>query len=55
MTEIPDIKSKPREWFNFFDADKTGTLDKAEIKQALVYTLNTYNIESIDAMIDGLW
>ena len=52
---IPDIKNNPGGWFRYFDTDQSGSLSRAEITQALVDTLSTYDFDSISAMLDSLW
>lgn len=46
---IPDIRNDPKAWFNFFDKTNKGTLEKSEVLQALIDTLNatTGNIPDI--------
>ena len=46
---IPDIRNDPKAWFNFFDKTNRGTLEKSEVLQALIDTLNatTGNIPDI--------
>jgi len=37
---IPDISSRPRDWFAYWDADDGGSLCKAEVLRAVVKTFN---------------
>jgi Ca2+-binding EF-hand superfamily protein len=52
---IPDISKQPREWFNYFDDDRNGVLTKNEIIQALIYTLNTYDVEYVTSFVENMW
>lgn len=53
---IPDIRRHPNEWFNYFDRNRSGCLDKEELKGAFIETfkssVNPYDLRDI---IDALW
>jgi Ca2+-binding EF-hand superfamily protein len=36
--ECPDIQQSARAWFEFFDEDGNGTLNKGEVTRALIKT-----------------
>ncbi len=35
---IPPLDSKPREWFDYWDQNKNGTIDRVELSRALIKT-----------------
>ena len=37
---VPDIRSNRREWFFYFDDDRSGTLERAEVERAFVITFS---------------
>mmetsp|Transcript_41105 Transcript_41105/g.114258 ORF Transcript_41105/g.114258 Transcript_41105/m.114258 type:complete len:324 (-) Transcript_41105:67-1038(-) len=50
--------TKGREWFDHFDFNKSGELEKSELKTALLQTLmgsHRMTRETITSIIDGIW
>jgi len=49
---------KGREWFNHFDFDKSGELEKGELTTALLQTFmgsHQMTREKITGIVDGVW
>lgn len=55
MSHIPNVKSNPSAWFNYFDRNRRGTLDKQEVCDALVETFPQIERASIVEIINILW
>lgn len=53
---IPDIRRDARGWFQFFDRDRSGRLDKTEVIQAFVASFSaTCDPEVLVSVVDQLW
>jgi Ca2+-binding EF-hand superfamily protein len=52
---VPDIFVSPRQWFQYFDKDKSETLDKEELQRAFEATFPESEPEMIDGMIEDMW
>lgn len=53
--DIPDIFSNPREWFQYFDRENTGYLNREQCSNALSQTFLTMDSEIINNMLEALW
>jgi Ca2+-binding EF-hand superfamily protein len=55
--EPPDLINNYSEWFNYWDEDGSGTLDKSEVVRALIKTFRMYNIDksAVSSMVDNIW
>jgi Ca2+-binding EF-hand superfamily protein len=53
--DVPDIFVSPRQWFQHFDKDDSGTLDKDELQHAFEDTFPESDSGMIDAMIEDMW
>jgi Ca2+-binding EF-hand superfamily protein len=53
----PDLTTLSREWFDYWDEDQNGTLDKAEVTRALTKTFSMYHMRQTDvkALVDAVW
>eukprot|EP00920_Eleutheroschizon_duboscqi_P024018 GHVT01059691.1.p1 GENE.GHVT01059691.1~~GHVT01059691.1.p1 ORF type:complete len:326 (+),score=9.93 GHVT01059691.1:3418-4395(+) len=59
----PDMRLSPDQWFDFWDSDQSGNLDRAEVLRALIKTFNCEGasdadlarIEMLRTLIDALW
>jgi Ca2+-binding EF-hand superfamily protein len=55
-SEIPDWRQSPNEWFDFWDYDKSGELERPEVIRALAKTLKgEWTMEQIRSVVDGTW
>lgn len=56
---IPDIAVNKDTWFEFFDEDHSGSLDKEEVMRALVQTLRLgqdfERLEAVRNTVDAVW
>jgi len=53
-SEIPNWRHNPQDWFNFWDYDKSGKLDRPEVVRALAKTLKR-PAEEICNVLKGIW
>jgi len=55
----PDIRANKHAWFDFFDRDRSGSLDRREINEALVETFGAHADPSrrsgIASAVDACW
>lgn len=53
----PDILKNKKEWFNYWDEDCSGSLDKDEMGRALVKTFKLYHIEksTVIDILNAIW
>jgi Ca2+-binding EF-hand superfamily protein len=53
----PDLVKFPREWFSYWDEDKSGSLSKAEVVRALAKSFRMYHMrqEDVRAIVDAIW
>jgi len=58
-SKIPDIKTEKSAWFEFWDTDKNGRLDKEEVVRALLKTFHLRSTLSemlrIRMIVDAMW
>jgi len=55
-SEIPDWREDPLAWFDFWDYDKSGTLERREVVRALAKTLkDKVSAEYIYNMLQAVW
>jgi len=52
---MPDITNDKHGWFNYWDEDSTGSLDKTEVCRALIKTLRQVDRQAIVSIIDCIW
>lgn len=56
---VPDISTKPRLWFQYWDEDDGGTLDKYEVLRAVIKTFRicdtAANTGHIFELLDAVW
>ena len=52
---IPNIKTHPVEWFNYFDKDHGGTLDATEVVNALAESFPSMDRSCIHEIVEALW
>jgi len=59
MTAAPPALTDPYNWFTFWDADRSETLDKAEVHRALVKTFDLEGdpakTETMGSTLDAVW
>ncbi len=54
---MPDIRKDKRGWFEYWDEDRTGSLDKSEVCRALIKTFRQLNIDrhAVSGTLDVIW
>lgn len=57
IKQVPDIRKDKAGWFQYWDEDGTGNLDKSEVSRALIKTLKHQNIDrhAVVNIIDCIW
>ncbi|KAK3282122.1 hypothetical protein CYMTET_10125 [Cymbomonas tetramitiformis] len=55
--EPPSIQESPKEWFKYWDEDKTGRLHKDEVARALIKTFKISHelVADLRLMLENLW
>mmetsp|Transcript_18681 Transcript_18681/g.47112 ORF Transcript_18681/g.47112 Transcript_18681/m.47112 type:complete len:420 (+) Transcript_18681:109-1368(+) len=57
--DIPDIRTDKHGWFNYFDYDKSGTLEQGEVVRALIKTFRLSEdhsrINSMREIVNAVW
>jgi Ca2+-binding EF-hand superfamily protein len=53
----PDIRTHPNDWFQYWDEDHSGSLDKGEVRRALIKTLRLFHVsvESVTEILEAIW
>jgi hypothetical protein len=52
----PDIRTQPREWFRFFDSNRTGRLDRGEVARAFAATFGaSLDMNVLNVILGQLW
>jgi hypothetical protein len=52
----PDIRTHPREWFRYFDSNRTGRLDRGEVARAFAATFGaSLDMNVLNAILGQLW
>ncbi|EKX40800.1 hypothetical protein GUITHDRAFT_142436 [Guillardia theta CCMP2712] len=56
---IPDVRENKEEWFDYWDYDKSGTLEQEEIVRALIKTFRLSDdrsrIEQMRSVVSAVW
>jgi Ca2+-binding EF-hand superfamily protein len=50
-----DIYAQPKQWFQFFDKDNSGSLDREECTNGLATTFQHVDRETIESVLTALW
>jgi Ca2+-binding EF-hand superfamily protein len=55
--EPPNLIENYHTWFEYWDEDNSGSLDKSEITRALIKTFRMYDMSASDikAIVDAIW
>ena len=53
--DIPDIRRRPKDWFEFFNRNKDGLLLQEELIFGLQKSFESYDFEAFESFVEGLW